>query len=156
VTRLPSPAIDPECLLAVQPVGHRPSGAGALGVLADILAERVRRRLDQHDDGCRLQIADPIERVHPAFEQDLALEDIADAYKVYMNLLWLGGAVGLGAGDEAGGADYKPRDVAYDILADQLQQLADAQKDFDRRITVDVPTFNKSMSGKIPVIKITK
>jgi len=90
--------------------------------------------------------------------QDLRSDDkyFADAYKVYMNLLWLGGAVGLGAGDEAGGADYKPRDVAYDILADQLQQLADAQRDFDRHITVDVPTFNKSMSGKIPVIKITK
>ena len=46
--------------------------------------------------------------------QDLRSDDkyFVDAYKVYMNLLWLGGAVGLGAGDEAGGADYKPRDVA--------------------------------------------
>ncbi|MEO6222367.1 MAG: sialidase [Vicinamibacterales bacterium] len=90
--------------------------------------------------------------------QDLRSDDkyFADAYKVYMNLLWLGGAVGMGAGDEAGGADYKPRDVAYVILADQLKQLADAQKDFDRHITVDVPAFNKSMTGKIPVIKISK
>jgi len=90
--------------------------------------------------------------------QDLRSDDkyFADAYKVYMNLLWLGGAVGMGAGDEAGGADYKPRDVAYDILADQLQQLADAQRDFDRHIAVDVPAFNKSMSGKIPAIRISK
>jgi len=90
--------------------------------------------------------------------QDLRSDDkyFADAYKVYMNLLWLGGAVGLGAGDEAGGADYKPRDVAYDILADQLQQLAAAQKDFERHITVDVPAFNKSMSGKIPAIRIQR
>ena len=63
-------------------------------------------------------------------QQDLRSDDkyFADSYKVYMNLLWLGGAVGMGAGDEAGGADYKPRDVAYDILADQLKQLADAQR----------------------------
>jgi len=90
--------------------------------------------------------------------QDLRSDDkyFADAYKVYMNLLWLGGAVGMGAGDEAGGADYKPRDVAYDILADQLQQLADAQRDFDRHVAVDVPAFNKSMSGKIPAIRISK
>jgi hypothetical protein len=91
-------------------------------------------------------------------KQDLRSDDkyFADAYKVYMNLLWLGGAVGLGAGDEAGGADYKPRDVAYDILADQLQQLADAQKDFDKHIATDVPAFNKMMSGKIPAIRISK
>jgi len=90
--------------------------------------------------------------------QDLRSDDkyFADAYKVYMNLLWLGGAVGLGAGDEAGGADYKPRDVAYDILADQLQQLAGAQRDFDRHITVDVPAFNKMMNGKIPAIRIRR
>lgn len=91
-------------------------------------------------------------------KQDLRSDDkyFADAYKVYMNLLWLGGAVGLGAGDEAGAADYKPRDVAYDILADQLQQLAEAQRDFDRHITVDVPAFNKTMAGKVAPIRISK
>ena len=80
----------------------------------------------------------------------------ADAYKVYMNLLWLGGAVGTGAGDEAGGADYKPRDVAYDILKDQLQQLADAQTAFDSHIAMDMPAFNKMMTGKIPAIRIAR
>ncbi|HXT70067.1 MAG TPA: hypothetical protein VN700_09955 [Vicinamibacterales bacterium] len=90
--------------------------------------------------------------------QDLRSDDkyFADSYKVYMNLLWLGGAVGLGAGDEAGGADYRPRDVAYDILADQLQQLAAAQRDFDRHIATDVPAFNKTMNGKIPAIRIKR
>ncbi|MSO50683.1 MAG: sialidase [Acidobacteria bacterium] len=90
--------------------------------------------------------------------QDLRSDDkyFADAYKVYMNLLWLGGAVGLGAGDEAGAADYKPRDVAYDILVDQLQQLADAQAAFDRHIAVDVPAFNKTMAGKISAIRIAR
>ncbi len=87
--------------------------------------------------------------------QDLRSDEkyFVDAYKVYMNLLWLGGAVGLGAGDEAGSADYKPRDVAYDILADQLQQLADAQTEFQRHLTVDLPAFNKKMAGKLPPIK---
>ncbi|MEZ5319613.1 MAG: hypothetical protein R2752_19590 [Vicinamibacterales bacterium] len=86
--------------------------------------------------------------------QDLRSDEkyFVDAYKVYMNLLWLGGAVGLGAGDEAGGADYKPRDVAYDILADQLQQLEDAKNDFQHHVTTDIPTFNKTMAGKIPAI----
>jgi photosystem II stability/assembly factor-like uncharacterized protein len=86
--------------------------------------------------------------------QDLRSDDkyFADAYKVYMNLLWLGGAVGTGAGDEGGSADYKPRDVAYDILADQLQQLADAKAAFETHVATDIPGFNKKMSGKIPAI----
>ncbi|NQW03418.1 MAG: sialidase [Acidobacteria bacterium] len=89
--------------------------------------------------------------------QDLRSDEkyFVDAYKVYMNLLWLGGAVGLGAGDEAGSADYKPSDVAYDILADQLQQLTDAQDAFSHHATVDVPAFNQKMAGKLPPIKIS-
>jgi len=86
--------------------------------------------------------------------QDLLSDDkyFADSYRVYMNLLWLGGAVGTGAGDEAGGADYKPRDVAYDILTDQLQQLAEAKVLFERHVATDIPAFNKKMTGKIPAI----
>jgi hypothetical protein len=87
--------------------------------------------------------------------QDLRSDEkyFVDAYKVYMNLLWLGGAVGTGAGDEAGGADYKPRDVAYDILADQLRQLGEADELFVQHMTTDLPAFNKKMAGKIAVIK---
>ena len=69
-----------------------------------------------------------------------------------MNLLWLGGAVGTGAGDEAGSADYKPRDVAYEIFADQMQQLDDAKVAVRAARRDDIPTFNKKMTGKIPLI----
>ena len=86
--------------------------------------------------------------------QDLRSDEkyFADAYKVYMNLLWLGGAVGMGAGDEAGGADYKPRDVAYEILADQLRQLGEAKVEFRKHIETDIPDFNRKMQGKLPAI----
>jgi hypothetical protein len=87
-------------------------------------------------------------------KQDMRSDEkyFVDAYKVYMNLLWLGGAVGMGAGDEAGSADYKPRDVAYEILADQKRQLAEAKVEFQKHITTDIPAFNKKMSGKLPAI----
>jgi hypothetical protein len=87
--------------------------------------------------------------------QDLRSDDkyFVDAYKVYMNLLWLGGAVGLGAGDEAGSADYKPRDVAYDILADLEKQLEGAKAAYGAIVDRDIPAFNKAMTGKLPVIK---
>lgn len=86
--------------------------------------------------------------------QDLRSDEkyFADAYRVYMNLLWLGGAVGMGAGDEAGSADYKPRDVAYEILADQKRQLEDAKGKFRVHIETDIPEFNRKMGGKIPPI----
>jgi hypothetical protein len=77
-----------------------------------------------------------------------------DAYKVYMNLLWLGGAVGMGAGDEAGGADYKPRDVAHTILADLEKQLEAAKAGYTAVVDKEIPAFNKAMEGKLPAIKI--
>lgn len=88
--------------------------------------------------------------------QDLRSDEkyFADAYKVYMNLLWLGGAVGMGAGDEAGSADYRPRDVAYDILADQRRQLEEAKVEFRKHLETDIPEFNRQMQGKLPAIAV--
>ena len=39
-----------------------------------------------------------------------------EAYKVYMNLIWLSGGVGQGASDEAGSIDYKPTDTQMQVL----------------------------------------
>ncbi len=36
-----------------------------------------------------------------------------EAYKVYMNLIWLSGGVGMGASDEAGSIDYRPTDTQF-------------------------------------------
>ena len=87
--------------------------------------------------------------------QDLRSDDkyFVDAYKVYMNLLWLGGAIGTGAGDEAGGAEYKPRDAAYQILDQLEKELAAAKSGFTTIMEKELPAFNKLMAGKIPVIK---
>ncbi len=87
--------------------------------------------------------------------QDLRSDEkyFVDAYKVYMNLLWLGGAVGMGAGDEAGAADYKPRDAAYQILTILEQELTTARAQFTNIVEKEIPAFNKAMAGKLPVIK---
>jgi hypothetical protein len=76
-----------------------------------------------------------------------------EAYAVYMNLLWLGGAVGTGASDEAGGAEWKPRDAAYDILSNIEKQLNDAKTGLANLNDKDIPAFNKTMAGKLPTIK---
>jgi hypothetical protein len=50
-----------------------------------------------------------------------------EQYKVYMNLVWFEGVVGLGAGDVAGGADYRPTDASGQILEGIEKDLAAAR-----------------------------
>ncbi|MBI1876270.1 MAG: sialidase, partial [Acidobacteria bacterium] len=71
-----------------------------------------------------------------------------EAYRVYMNLVWLGGAVGLGAGDEAGGAEYRPREASYQILEQIEKELAVAKAGFTTLTDQEIPAFNKSMSAR--------
>ena len=52
------------------------------------------------------------------------------AYKIYSNLIWLNGAVGTGAGDEAGGADYRPTDTQVAVLQSIEKDLAVARAEY--------------------------
>ena len=70
------------------------------------------------------------------------------AYRVYMNLIWLNGEVGPGAGDVAGGADYKPTDTSVGILADIEKDLAAARAAYKALLEKDLPAFNKTMTEK--------
>ena len=72
-----------------------------------------------------------------------------EAYKVYMNLIWLSGEVGLGAGDVAGGADSRPTDTSMQVLAAIEADLAAAKAEYTKVMTEDVPAFNRAMSGKV-------
>ena len=55
-----------------------------------------------------------------------------EAYKVYMNLVWLNGVVGSGAGDVAGGAEYRPTDASVAVLELIEKDLTAAKGEFDR------------------------
>jgi photosystem II stability/assembly factor-like uncharacterized protein len=76
-----------------------------------------------------------------------------EAYKVYMNLIWLSGGVGQGASDEAGSIDYRPTDTQMQVLEVIEKDLAAATAAFERLQTTDIPAFNKSMAGKVPEIR---
>ena len=79
------------------------------------------------------------------------------AYKVYSNLIWLNGAVGTGAGDEAGGADFRPTDTQVAVLAEIEKDLAVARSDYKKVMDTDVPAFNKLAPGRgLPVLAIEK
>jgi hypothetical protein len=76
-----------------------------------------------------------------------------EAYKVYMNLIWLSGGVGQGASDEAGSIDYKPTDTQLQVLEVIEKELASAKAGYDKLVSTDLPAFNKMMAGKVPAIK---
>jgi hypothetical protein len=77
-----------------------------------------------------------------------------EAYKVYMNLIWLSGGIGQGASDEAGGVEYKPTDQQMAALTKLEGQLAGAKAGFDKLAATDIPAFNAANAGKIPAIVI--
>jgi hypothetical protein len=66
-----------------------------------------------------------------------------EAYKVYMNLIWLSGGVGMGASDEAGSIDYKP------THAIRVLQLIEGSLRGGGRVrlafSTTIPAFNKAM-----------
>ena len=75
-----------------------------------------------------------------------------EAYKVYMNLIWLSGGVGQGASDEAGSIDYKPTDTQMQVLDVIEKELMSAKAGYEKLMASDIPAFNKAMAGKIPEI----
>ena len=79
-------------------------------------------------------------------KSDLHSDDkwYVEAYKIYMNLLWLSGEVGSGAGDVAGAADFRPTDASLQVLGTIEKDLAVAQTDYAALIDVDVPAFNRA------------
>jgi photosystem II stability/assembly factor-like uncharacterized protein len=76
-----------------------------------------------------------------------------EAYRVYMNLVWLNGVVGNGAGDVAGGAEYRPTDASLGVLETIGKELAAAKAEFETVMGRDVPAFNRSAgaNGVTPI-----
>lgn len=67
------------------------------------------------------------------------------AYKIYLNLIWLNGEIGTGAGDVAGGADFAPTDTDMSLLAMIEKDLAAATEDYKKLMDQQFPAFNRSL-----------
>ena len=61
------------------------------------------------------------------------------AYRVYMNLIWLNGEVGPGAGDVSGGADFPPTDTSVNVMETIEKDLNAAKADYKNLMDRDVP-----------------
>jgi hypothetical protein len=69
------------------------------------------------------------------------------AYRVYMNLIWLNGEVGPGAGDVLGGADFPPTDTSVNVMETIEKDLNGAKADYKNLIDREVPAFNRAIGG---------
>lgn len=71
----------------------------------------------------------------------------SSAYKVYLNLIWLNGEMGTGAGDVAGGADFAPTDTALELL-DMIEKDLDAARSAYREVMEkEMPGFNQLLAA---------
>jgi hypothetical protein len=71
-----------------------------------------------------------------------------EAYKLYLNFIWLNGEVGTGAGDVAGGADFRPTEASLGVLEMLETELAKAQADYRNLMEKEVPAFNRLVAEK--------
>ncbi len=109
-------------------------------------AEKALRDLDKQMMDVELQVLS---------RTDLHSDDkwYVEAYKVYMNLVWLNGVVGTGAGDVQGGADHRPTDSSVEVLHLIERDLTAARGDYDTLVRKTVPAFNQAHAGlaiKVP------
>ncbi len=85
---------------------------------------------------------------------DLQSDDkyFVETGRVYTRLLWLSGEVGSGAGDVAGGAEYRPTAQAMATLANIERDLVAARASYSNLIGREVPAFNAAMKGRVAEI----
>jgi hypothetical protein len=70
------------------------------------------------------------------------------AYKIYLNLIWFNGEVGTGAGDVAGGADFRPTDTQLEIFDSMDKELKAVSADYRNVIEKDLAAFNRSLAER--------
>jgi photosystem II stability/assembly factor-like uncharacterized protein len=75
-----------------------------------------------------------------------------EKYKLYMNLIWLAGEVGTGAGDVAGGAEFRPTESSLQTLMELERDLAAARAAYQKLLQTDVKAFNDLMGGRMKVV----
>ncbi len=81
-----------------------------------------------------------------------------EPYKIYLNLIWLNGEVGTGAGDVAGGANYGPTETSLAVLLGIEKDLTDARADYRALMDKEIPAFNRAMAsgGVTPLTAVTQ
>jgi len=128
------------------------------------LEDQTKSMKDQSTKAALQKAMDAIDRKLQDVEYKLitraeALSDdkyYVTQYKLYLNLIWLNGEIGGGAGDVAGSGDYGPTETANSLVFDLERQLAKVQDEYKSVMEKDVPAYNASIaSSGIEPLKTT-
>ncbi len=91
-------------------------------------------------------------------ESDMMSDDkyYPEQYQLYMNLIWLNGEVGTGAGDVAGTGDYGPTETDTALVLDLERQLQAVNAQYKSVMDKDVPAYNQTVApGGVAPLKTT-
>jgi len=126
--------------------------------------EIVRRELEEVQRGLRARKSqdDALKTVAAMIEKLIAVEDrllepaarlsddkyFVQAYRIYMSLLWLNGEVGPGAGDVAGGQNFRPTDSSVATLETIEKDLDAARTAYRGLMDKEVPAFRRAMADR--------
>jgi len=126
--------------------------------------EIVRRELEEVQRGLRARKSqdDALKTVAAMIEKLIAVEDrllepaarlsddkyFVQAYRIYMSLLWLNGEVGPGAGDVAGGQNFRPPDSSVATLETIEKDLDAARTAYRGLMDKEVPAFRRAMADR--------
>ena len=126
--------------------------------------EIVRRELEEVQRGWRARKGqdDALKTVAAMMEKLIAVEDrliepaarlsddkyFVQAYRIYMSLLWLNGEVGPGAGDVAGGQNFRPTDSSVATLETIEKDLDAARAAYRGLMDKEVPAFRRAMADR--------
>jgi len=105
-------------------------------------------------DKARRQEAEQMDQKMQDVEYELLSKPLAasddkmyiSAWKIYYNLLWLNGEIGSGAGDVAGGTDFRPTDTEVTLSHQYEEALSKAEGDYHSLMTKDLPAFNHALA----------
>lgn len=124
----------------------------------ELMRKRIEdlEELDDGDEEARSALAELEDRMMDVELLLLSRTDMhsddkwyVEAYKIYMQYLWLSAEVGQGAGDVQGGAEYRPTDAALTWLTALENELESATQAYDDLIENVVPAYNRAWSGRI-------
>lgn len=165
VTRDPNVASPDSDLIAstrVQ-VRVRDDMAEAVGMINNIEVMRKQIADDRASNEGKADVEDALGRLDAQMlavelrllsrsEQESDDKYFIEADKLYTSLLWLSGEIGTGAGDVAGGADYRPTAQAMATLGHLEQDLAATRASYGSLVQTELASFNRSMKGRLPAI----
>jgi photosystem II stability/assembly factor-like uncharacterized protein len=69
------------------------------------------------------------------------------AYKLYLNLIWLNGEIGTGAGDVQGTGTWGPTETAIGLVVDLEKELTLVKAEYKTLMEKDVAAYNQKIAG---------